>query len=66
MSGWLTAPYDPALRSAHVACDLGDEHVRTLVDLMLLELLAVGQADGDRQAFVMRAQHLRVVELNGQ
>jgi hypothetical protein len=36
------------------------------VDLMLLELLAVGQADGDRQPFVMRAQHLRVVELNGQ
>jgi hypothetical protein len=33
---------------------------------MLLELLAVGQADGDCQAFVMRAQRLRVVELNGQ
>ena len=38
-------PADRALRSrpaitAHAACDLGDEHVRPLVDLMLLELPA--------------------------
>jgi len=38
-----------------------------LVDLMLFgPLLAAGQSDGDYPGFVVRAKHLRVVELDGQ
>jgi hypothetical protein len=45
---------------------VGDQEVRTLVDLVLLQLLARGQADGDRARLVVGSQDLRVMGLDRQ
>ena len=59
-------PADRALRSrlavaAQAACDVGDERLSALVDLMLLWLLAAGRSDGDCAGLVVRAQHLGAI-----
>ena len=41
-----------------------DDHVRALVDLMRLQLLAGGQLDRDRAGLGVGAQHLRMVSLD--
>src|SRR3954453_21631110 len=58
-------PRAARLRAAIVGRDLdlalGHEQIRALVHLMVLELLAAREVDGDHPGLGIRAQHLRLV-----